>query len=278
MADQEEGKEQEGGKEHEMTFMDHLEELRWVFIRSAVAICLTACASFFGYKYVFDEILLSPKSPEFFTNRLMCYLSKLLDTPSICINSKPLKLINIDMAGQFNTHVLVSFYAGLILAFPYIIYQIWKFISPALLEDERKKVRGTVFIISALFIIGVFFGYYFITPFSVDFLGTYSISNQVDNIINLSSYISLVSSLSLVSGLVFEMPILVYFLTRFGIITPTFLKKYRRHAFIVILIIAAIISPPDVLSMTLIAIPLWILFEVSIIVSKRIIKEKPLVN
>lgn len=278
MAEQEEGKEQEAGKEHEMTFMEHLEELRWVLIRSAVAITLAAFISFFGYKYVFDDILLSPKSPEFFTNRLMCYLSKLLDSPSICINSKPLKIINTDMAGQFNTHCLVSFYAGLILAFPFIIYQLWKFISPALLEEERKKVRGTVFIISALFIIGVFFGYYFIAPFSIDFLGGYSISNQVENFINLSSYISLVSSLSLVSGLVFEMPVLVFFLTRFGIITPAFLKKYRRHAFVVILIIAAIISPPDVLSMTLIAIPLWLLFEISVLVSKRIIKTKPIVN
>jgi sec-independent protein translocase protein TatC len=270
--------EQEETEKKEMTFMDHLEELRWVIIRSLVAISLAACGALVGYKYVFDAILLSPKSPNFFTNKLMCYLADVLNSPSICINSKPLKLINIDMAGQFNTHMLVSFYAGLILAFPYIIYQLWKFISPALYEEERKKARGAVFIISGLFITGIFFGYYFITPFSVDFLGSYSVSDQVQNQINLSSYISLVSSLSLVSGLVFEMPVLVYFLTKINIITPDFLKKYRRHAFIVILIIAAIISPPDVLSMTLIAIPLWVLFEVSIIVSKRIIKKKPAID
>ncbi len=275
MKEQEETKEQEDDvKEHEMTFMDHLEELRWVLVRSAIAVCLTASAAFMGYKYLFDDILLAPKSPEFFTNRMMCFFGKLLNSPTFCINSKPLKLINIDMAGQFNTHVLVSIYAGLILAFPYIIYQLWKFISPALFEEERKKARGAVLIISALFIIGVLFGYYFISPFSVDFLGSYTISDQVENTINLSSYISLVSSLSLVSGLVFEMPVLVFFLTKIKIITPEFLKKYRKHAFIVILIIAAIISPPDVLSMTLIAIPLWVLFEISIIVSKRIVKVK----
>ncbi len=273
MIDQED-KEKEEVQGKEMTFMDHLEELRWVLVRSAMAICVTASAAFFGYKYLFDDILLAPKTPEFFTNRMMCYFSKLLDSPSFCINSKPLKLINIDMAGQFNTHVLVSIYAGLILAFPYIIYQLWKFISPALFEEERKKARGAVLIISFLFIIGVLFGYYFITPFSVDFLGGYTISDQVENTINLSSYISLVSSLSLVSGLVFEMPVLVFFLTKIKIITPAFLRKYRKHAFIVILIIAAIISPPDVLSMTLIAIPLWLLFEISILVSTRIIKEK----
>ncbi len=274
MSEQEEQNKPEEESASGLTFMGHLEELRWVLVRAAISICITASAAFIGYKYVFDEILLGPKSPEFFTNKLMCKLAQLLDSPSFCINSKPLRLINIDMAGQFNTHVMVSIYAGLILAFPYIIYQLWKFVSPALYDEERKKARGAVLIISGLFIIGVLFGYYFITPFSVDFLGSYSISEQVENTINLSSYISLVSSLSLVTGLVFEMPILVFFLTKIGLITPDFLKKYRKHAFIVILIIAAIISPPDVLSMTLIAIPLWVLFEVSIMVSKRIVKKK----
>jgi len=263
---------------HEMTFMDHLEELRWVLIRCVVGISLGTLVSFFGYKYVFDDILLSPKTPNFFTNRLMCQLAEILNSPTLCINSKSFQLINIDIAGQFNTHILVSVYAGLILAFPYIIYQLWKFISPALYEEERKKASGAVLIISLLFIIGVLFGYFFITPFSVNFLGNYSVSSQVINQINLTSYISLVSSLSLVSGLVFELPILVYFLTKINIINPTFLKKYRRHAFMVILIIAAVISPPDVLSMTLIAIPLWLLFEVSIFISSRIIKSKPIAS
>ena len=269
---------EETEQKHEMSFLEHLEELRWVIIRSIVAILLAAFAAFFCYQFMFDKVLLGPKSPDFFTNRLMCNLARILDSPSICINSKSFQLINIDMAGQFNTHITITLYAGIILAFPYIIYQLWRFISPALYEEERKKARYAVQIISLLFFIGVLFGYYFITPFSVDFLGSYSVSNQVVNQINLSSYISLVSSLSLVTGLVFEMPVLVYFLTKIGILTPSFLKKYRRHAFVVILIIAAIISPPDVLSMTLIAIPLWLLFEVSILVSKRIIKQKPVEN
>lgn len=262
----------------EMSFFDHLEELRWVLIRSAVAVTITACASLVGYRYLFDTVLLGPKNPEFFTNRLMCSLANYMNSPSICINSKPFQIINIDMSGQFNAHMSVSLYAGLILAFPYIIYQLWKFISPALYEKERKKAGGAIVIISILYIVGVFFGYYFIVPFSVDFLGTYNISDQVLNQINLGSYISLVSSLSLVSGLVFELPVIIYFLTKLGIITPSFLRKYRRHAFIVILIIAAIISPPDVLSMTLIAIPLWVLFEVSILVSSRIFKKKTVVE
>jgi len=270
--------EQQEEPKKEMSFFDHLEELRWVLVRSAGAILLAACTAFMGYKYLFDAILLAPKTPDFFTNRLMCYLGRLLDSPSFCINTKPFQLINIDMAGQFNTHISVSIYAGLIIAFPYLIYQLWKFISPALYEEERKKARGAILIISLLFIGGVLFGYYFIVPFSVDFLGSYNVSNQVLNQINLSSYISLVSSLSLVTGLVFELPVLVYFLTKIKLITPTFLRKYRKHAFIVILIIAAIISPPDVLSMTLIAIPLWLLFEVSILVSSSIVKKKPVTD
>lgn len=268
--------EQEENQKNEMSFLDHLEELRWVLVRSIVAVSLAAGASFFCYKFIFDDILLAPKSPDFFTNRLMCSLAKFFNSPSICINSKPFQIINIDIAGQFNTHVQITLYAGLIIAFPYIIYQLWKFISPALYDEERKKARGAVYIISFLFFIGVLFGYYFITPFSVDFLSSYSVSNQVLNQINLRSYISLVSSLSLVTGLVFELPVLVFFLTKIKILTPAFLKKYRKHAFIVILIIAAIISPPDVLSMTLIAIPLWLLFEVSIIVSSKIVKKESL--
>jgi sec-independent protein translocase protein TatC len=271
--EEEQAKQEEPKKE--MSFFQHLEELRWVLVRSAIAVTIAACGAIAGYKYLFDIVLLGPKNPDFFTNRMMCALAQWLDTPSICINSKPFQIINIEMAGQFNAHMSVSLYAGLIVAFPYVIYQLWKFISPALYEKERKKARGAVLIISVLYIVGVFFGYYFIVPFSVDFLGTYTISDEVVNQINLTSYISLVSSLALVSGLVFELPVIVYFLTKIGIITPSFLRKYRRHAFIVILIIAAIISPPDVLSMTLIAIPLWALFEVSILVSSRIFRKKP---
>ncbi|MHC1702487.1 MAG: twin-arginine translocase subunit TatC [Tenuifilaceae bacterium] len=265
--------EQEESPKKEMSFLDHLEELRWVIVNSIAAILVAAIASFFFYKFIFDKIILAPKSPEFFTNRLMCKLAVLLDSPSFCINSKPFQLINIDMAGQFNTHILITFYAGLIIAFPFFIYQIWKFISPALYLEERKKARGAVFIISLLFFVGVLFGYFIVTPFSVDFLGTYSVSNQVLNQINLKSYISLVSSLALINGIIFELPVLVFFLTKIKVLTPAFLKKYRKHSFIVILIISAVISPPDVLSMTLIAIPLYLLFEVSIIVSSRIVKK-----
>jgi sec-independent protein translocase protein TatC len=265
--------EEEDVPKKEMGFLDHLEELRWVLVRSISAVAIAASASFFFYSFIFDKIILAPKSPDFFTNRLMCSLSKMLDSPSICINSKPFQIINIEMAGQFNTHVLITIYSGLILAFPFFIYQLWKFISPALYIQERKKARNAVIVISLLFFVGVVFGYYFIIPFSVDFLGTYSVSDQILNQINLTSYISLVSSLTFATGVVFELPVLVFFLTKLKVLTPAFLKKYRRHAFVVILIIAAIISPPDVLSMTLIAIPLWLLFEISIIVSSRIFRK-----
>lgn len=257
-----------------MTFLQHLEELRWVLVRSAMAIAVTTLAALIGYKYVFDGVILAPKSPDFFTYKLLCRLGDLFNTPALCLEVKPLNLINIDLAGQFNTHLYVSFIVGLVLSVPYIIYQLWKFISPALYKEEQKKTKYIVIAISSLFVFGVLFGYYMIVPFSVQFLGSYSISDMVVNQINLKSYISTVSSLSLATGLVFELPVLIFFLTKIGIITPEFLKKYRRHVFVVLMIIAGIITPPDVISLILVTLPLWFLFEVSIFISVKVVKKK----
>lgn len=262
------------GNDDEMGFLEHLEELRWVLVRSAIAVCLSALGAFFMHRFIFDSILLRPKTPDFLTNKLLCLVAAKLNTPALCINSKPLELINIDMAGQFNTHIMVSMYAGFIAAFPYVIYQLWKFVSPALYPKERRRTRGAVLTISAMFVTGVLFGYFVIVPLTIHFLGGYSVSDQVTNQINLRSYISSISSLTLATGLIFELPVLVFFLTKIGLITPTFLRKYRKHAFIVVLILSAVITPPDVLSMVLVALPLWLLFEGSIAVSARIVKQK----
>lgn len=258
-----------------MTFLEHLEELRWVLVRAAVAVAIATLAALIGYKYIFDGIILAPKSDDFITNQLLCELGRLMNSPVLCINSKPLNLINIDIAGQFNTHLLVSFFAGLILSFPYIIYQLWKFIRPALYTEEQNNTRFAVFWISFLFILGILFGYFIIVPLSIQFLGNYSISDQIVNQINLKSYISTVSSLTLATGLIFELPVLVFFLTKTGILTPDFLKKYRRHAFVILMVIAAIITPPDVMSLILVTLPLWLLFEGSIAVSSKVVKKKP---
>lgn len=256
-----------------MGFLEHLEELRWALIRSSIGILLAAIAAFVFYRFIFDSIILAPKSSGFLTNRILCTLAEKMGSSVLCINTEHLNIININMAGQFNTHLMVSLYCGIILAFPYIVYQGWSFIKPALYHEERQRTRGAIFYISLLFIIGVLFGYYIISPLTIHFLGGYSISSEVTNQINLSSYIASVVSVTLATGLLFELPVLILFLTKAGIVTPSFLKKYRRHAFIVIMVVAAIITPPDVLSLLLVTFPLWLLFEVSIAVSARMYRK-----
>jgi len=174
------------------------------------------------------------------------------------------------MAGQFTTHIMVSLIAGLILGFPYVFYEFWRFMRPALYAKEKKYARGSVFYSSVLFLLGILFGYYIISPLSVNFLGSYSVSSQVMNRINLRSYISTVSTITLAGGLIFELPVLIYFLTKVGLVTPAFLKKYRKHAIVVILILAATITPPDVFSQILVFVPLLLLYELSIWISKRV--------
>jgi sec-independent protein translocase protein TatC len=226
--------------------------------------------------FIFDYLILAPKAPDFITNRVLCSIGARLNSPNLCINSAPLNIININMAGQFNTHIMVSFYVGIIAAFPFIILQFWHFIKPALYEVERKRSRGAVFYISLLFTIGVLFGFFIISPLTIHFLGGYSISSEVTNQINLGSYIASVVSVTLASGLLFELPVLIVFLTKAGIVSPQFLRKYRKHTFIVIMLVAAIITPPDVLSLLLVTFPLWLLFELSIVLSTRIYRKRKL--
>jgi sec-independent protein translocase protein TatC len=258
----------------EMSFLQHLEELRWVIIRSLLAIIVAASLAFIFKKFLFDNILLAPRNPDFISNKLLCKLSMALHSDNLCINQHPLPLQNITMGGQFNMHIWVSIIGGLMVAFPYIFYQFWSFISPALRPKEKKYARGAVFFSSFLFFLGILFGYFILLPFSIDFLTTYAVSDQIENKINFVSYISNITTVTLACGLVFEMPIVVYFLSSIGILTPAFMKKYWRHAFIVILIIAAIITPPDVVSQALVSIPLFLLYWVSIIISARVTANK----
>lgn len=258
----------------EMSFLEHLEELRWHLIRSILAIILIAVAAFVMHEFIFDTIILAPKNPAFFTNRMLCALGTFLNIKALCINSEPFEIININMAGQFSTHIMVSVIAGIIVAFPYIFFEFWTFLKPALYQKERKYARGSVFYSSLLFILGVLFGYYVIVPLSVHFLGSYSVSDEVSNQINLISYISTVSSVTLATGIIFELPILAYFLTKVGLVTPEFLRKYRKHAIVIILILAAIITPPDIFSQVLVCFPLIFLYEIGISISKRVIKKE----
>ena len=257
-----------------MSFLDHLEELRWVLIKSVLAIVIGGILVFIYKNIIFDYVILAPKNANFWTNRMFCQLGEYLGTPSLCINQKPFEIISMKMAGQFNMHIWVSLIAGLVIAFPYVFYQFWSFVAPALHKKERRYANGAVFFSSALFLTGVIFGYFMIVPLTIHFLGTYSVSTEVSNKINLISYISTITSVVIASGAVFELPVVVFFLTKIGLLTPEFMKRYRKHAIVIIFIVAAIITPPDIFSQTLVAIPLIILYEVSIFISKRIVKQR----
>jgi sec-independent protein translocase protein TatC len=260
--------------EKEMSFLQHLEELRWHIIRSILAIVFFMIIAFIFKNILFNTIILGPKSPDFITNRLLCELGEYLKTAALCINTKPLNLISIKMSGQITTHITAAMVAGLILAFPVILWEFWQFFKPALKPTEARYAKGAVFAASGLFFIGVLFGYFMLAPLSIHFLSSYEIDPSVVNQINVRSYIGTLTSICLATGLVFELPIVAFFLTKIGILTPKFMRQYRKHAIVIIFIIAAIITPPDVFSQTLVAIPLLILYEVSIFISARVMKQK----
>lgn len=258
----------------EMTFLQHLEELRWHIIRALAAVVAGAIVAFIFKNIIFDHIILAPNNPHFITNRLLCRLADLVNVPVLCINQDPIQLISIKMSGQFTTHINISLVAGLILAFPYVFWEFWSFFRPALYEKERKYARGAVTMASLLFVTGVLFGYFIITPLSINFLGSYRVSDIVTNQINVSSYIGSVTSVALSAGVTFELPIVVFFLARIGVLTPEFMRKYRRHAIVLVLVVAAVITPPDIFSLILVSIPLLLLYEVSIFIANRVIKKK----
>jgi sec-independent protein translocase protein TatC len=267
------GKKKNKKEEKVMTFWDHLDELRWHILRSLAAIVVLAIIAFLNRKLIFDTIILAPSNSEFITNRALCEIGKLLSLNALCIKDMSLQIINISMSGQFLTHMYISLVTGFILAFPYIIWEIWRFVRPAMKESERKYSSGGVFISSVLFLLGVLFSYFLIVPLTVNFLGTYHVSETVFNQISLSSYINTVVSVTFAVGLVFELPILVYFLTKIGLLTPEFMKNNRKYIYLIMLILSAIITPPDMFSQILVVFPLIALYEFSIGVSSRIQKK-----
>lgn len=258
----------------EMSFWEHLESLRWHFIRSVVVIILLSIIAFVYKEFIFDSIILAPKDPSFITNEFFCWLGGKVDIDYLCINSSPVQLINTEMSGQFTLHMWISLIAGLIVAVPYFLWEIWRFVKPALSQKERRYSSGFVFITSFLFLTGVVFSYYLIVPLTVNFLGTYKVSPGVENMISLRSYISTITTLCFATGLVFLFPILVFFLTKIGIITPSFLSRNRKYIVVIILVIAAIITPPDIFSQIMVCIPLYALYEMSIYVSKVVYKKR----
>jgi len=264
-----------GTPEPEMSFLDHLEDLRWHLIRAVIAIVVAGSIAFLLKGFIFDVLLFGPSRGDFFSYDMLCRISSSLGLDAgFCFDEMPFRIQSRTMGGQFSAHVWTSITAGFIIAFPYVIYQFWQFVSPAMHDNERKHAKGFIFITSLLFFIGVIFGYYVVTPLSINFLGKYQVSEAVFNDFDLSSYIGLVRASVLASGLIFELPIVIYFLTRVGVVTPQFLKKYRKYALVIVLILSAIITPPDIVSQIIVAIPVLILYEVSILISKVIYKQE----
>ena len=257
-----------------MSFLDHLGELRWHLVRSSIAIFFFAVVAFLSKEVIFDVIIFGPNQMDFPTYTFFCWLSSYVGGNVFCFDEMHFELLNMRMSGQFQMHLWVSLVAGVIIAFPYVFWEIWRFIQPGLHESERKNSRGVILFTTVLFLLGVLFGYYVIVPLSVQFLGTYTVSSEIFNRIDLTSYISMVSSVTLATGILFQLPIAVYFLSKLGVVTPDLLKTYRRHAIVGILLLIAIITPPDIASQILVTFPVLILYQVSIGVSRRIIKSR----
>jgi sec-independent protein translocase protein TatC len=259
----------------EMSFLDHLEELRWVLVRCTVAILIMATITYFFSDYIFDTIIFGPTDVNFVTYRFFCEASHYVGfADSICITELPFIIQNTTMEGQINIFIWTCVTAGFILAFPYILSQFWKFISPALYEKEKKSAKLFIFVASLLFFLGVLFGYFVIVPMSVNFLATFKVSSIVQNQFNLESYIGMIKTSVIASGLFFELPIIIYFLTKLGLVTPTFLRTYRKYAIVIVLIVAAIVTPPDVVSQITVAIPMLLIYEASIFISVFVTKKK----
>lgn len=258
-----------------MSFLDHLEELRWHLIRSTLAIVIIACMAFVFKGFIFDTILFGPKNMDFPTYKFFCRIATYFGIDSeFCGDTMPFTIQSRLMAGQFSAHIWTSIWAGIILGFPYILYELWKFISPGLYENERKYSRGFILTASSLFFLGVLFGYYVVAPLSINFLGTYQVSKEVLNEIDLASYVGAVRSSVIACGIMFELPIIIYFLTKVGLVTPEILKKYRKIALVIVLILSAIITPPDVTSQIVVAVPVLILYQISIRISKVVVKRE----
>lgn len=265
---------QELNDEKEMSFLDHLEELRWHLVRSLIAVCVFTIGAFASAKWIFENIIFAPARPEFATFRFLCRLADILGQEGLCITDIPFKVQSRNMTGQFTMHIMASFIIGLVIAFPYVCWEIWRFVKPGLQRSERKYSRGAVAAVSFLFFLGISFGFYVVAPWMVYFLANYSISDMVVNEFDITSYVSTVVLLVFGSGMLFQLPVVIFFLTKMGIVSPEFLRKYRKHSIVIILIVAAIVTPPDPLSQMLIAIPLYALFEISILISAGAARRK----
>ena len=261
-------------EEEGMSFLDHLEALRWHLFRAVSAVLIFTVAAFIAKDFVFGVLILGPSKVDFWTYRVLCDLGNYVGIPALCINDLPFTIQSRQMTGQFSMHMTSSLVVGLIAAFPYLFYEVWRFISPGLYAKERNAARGAVFFVSFLFLSGALFGYYVLTPMSINFLANYQLDPSIANEFDITSYVSTLSMLVLASAIMFQLPVVVYFLSMSGLVTSKMLKSYRKHSMVVILILSAVITPPDVISQLLIAMPILVLYELGILIAKRLEKQR----
>lgn len=261
--------------EKEMSFIDHLEELRWHVLRSVLSVLILSIIAFLNKRLIFDFFIFGPTRSDFPTNRLFCWFGEQVGfLKGLCVDQIEYVFINTDLAGQFFLHIKTSFIVGFILAFPYIFWEFWRFVKPALYTNEVQSTRGVVFLTSILFVLGCSFGYFIIAPFSINFLYSYSAVEIAQNMISIDNYISNVVSMVIPTGIMFELPMLAYFLSKIGLLTPEWMRNSRRFAYVIILFVLAIITPQgDMISLMLIAAPVVLLYEVSIMVSERVTRK-----
>lgn len=260
-------------REKEMGFLDHLEEIRRRLFWSLIAVVVTGGTLFVSKDWLFDTVLFGPRRPDFWTFRVLCQLSESIGAGgALCVTEINYELINTTMLGNFTTHILVSFIGGLIVSFPFLFQQLWAFVRPALKPREVKAARGIGAATTLLFFLGVSFGYFIIAPMSLQFLGNYELSDVAARI-GVMSYMKTIASITLASGLIFQLPVIVYFLSKAGLVTPELLKSYRRHALVGILVISAVITPPDLTSQILVSLPVLVLYEIGIVISRRVRKN-----
>jgi sec-independent protein translocase protein TatC len=261
-------------EEEGMSFLDHLEQLRWHLLRSIAAILIFTVIAFLAKSIVFGKIILGPSKVDFFTYQMLCKIADAISTPALCIDNLPFTIQSRQMTGQFSMHLTSSVVVGLIISFPYVFWEAWRFISPGLYSKERQAARGAVFFVSLLFFAGASFGYFILAPLSINFLSNYQLDPSILNEFDITSYVTTLTMLVLASAIMFQLPVVIYFLSMSGLVTAAMLKTYRRHAIVVILIVAAVITPPDVISQILIAMPILVLYEAGIQIAKRLEKKR----
>ncbi len=259
----------------EMSFLDHLEDLRWLLVRIVISIVVASIIAYFFIDYIFNNIIFAPIKTDFITYKLFCELTHYFNTSDggMCSDKMPFIIQSTEMGGQFSIFIWTCITAGFIIGFPYILYEIWKFISPALYKKEKKSAVWFILSASILFFLGVLFGYYLILPLSINFFGGFNVSTVIQNEFNIDNYMGLLKTSVLSCGIMFELPVFIYFLTKLGLVSASTLREYRRYAIVIVLIIAAILTPPDILSQVVVSIPMLILYEISILIAYFIGKD-----